>query len=121
MYKMMLTCVLPCYVLQGMQKLINHLSKVAHKWYAIGLQLGVDRSDLDKIRGDRNDAKTCLSSMLSYWLDNNPDAHRSQILEMLAAINEQFLARRLVNSKGNVLYGQGNSHWSAGYTINVFV
>ena len=91
---------------------MNDLSKVAHKWHALGLQLGVDSHDLDRIRGAENDAKTCLTSMLTYWLDNNTDAHRSQIVEMLtsAAINEQSLARKLKNSRGNVLYGQGNSH-----------
>ena len=81
---------------------MNDLARVAHKWHPLGLQLGVEGHDLDKIRGDGNEAQNCLSKMLSNWLSNNDDAKREDLVDMLRsnAICEQQLARRLMNSKG---------------------
>eukprot|EP00731_Ephydatia_muelleri_P008622 Em0004g960a len=85
----------------GIKALCNDLAKIAHKWHPLGLQLGVEAHELDKIRGDGNEAQTCLSTTLCYWLSNNTDACKSDLVDMLKSnvICEQQLARKLQSNK----------------------
>ena len=85
-----------------MKVLCNDLAKIAHKWHPLGLQLGVEAHELDKIRGNGNEAQSCLSTTLTYWLNNNTDACKSDLVDMLRSnvICEQQLARRLQSNKG---------------------
>ena len=96
-------CLCVCFH-QGMKTLTNDLAKVAHKWYQIGLQLGVNCRDLDKIKGEENGAQACLSKMLSHWLSTNAGATKTDLVDMLVSntINEQQLARKLRNNRGTV-------------------
>ena len=85
----------------SMKAISNDLAKVAHKWYQIGLQLGVNCRDLDKIKGEENGAQACLSKMLSHSLSTNAGADQVDML-VSNTINEQQLARKLRNNRGTV-------------------
>lgn len=86
----------------SMKDLQNDLAQIAHKWYNIGLLLGVSAHDLDKISRDGSDFQRLLSDMLSHWLSNNATATRSDLEEMLKSkiISEPKLARKLLSIKG---------------------
>lgn len=85
-----------------MKQLQNDLALIAHKWYNIGLQLGVPAHDLDKINRDGTDAQRLLNDTLLHWLSNNPTAKKGDLETMLRSntISEAKLARKLLKVQG---------------------
>ena len=94
----------------GMKDLQNDLAPIAHKWYNIGLQLGITAHDLDKVSREGNDSQRLLSDMLGHWLSNNCDARRSDLENMLKSktIGEAKLARKLLKVGGTAM----NDPWT---------
>lgn len=87
-----------------MKDLQNDLALIAHKWYSIGLQLGVPAHDLDKINREGSDAQRLLSDTLVHWLSNNPAATKGDLETMLKSntIGEAKLARKLLKVEGKI-------------------
>ena len=49
------------------------LIKISHKWYDLGLQLGVEEGTLENIKSDNHEnSQNCLRGMLSTWLKVDP-------------------------------------------------
>ena len=76
-------------------------SKVAHKWFPIGIGLGMSGEQLEEIRGNSNDIPDhCLGNLFYEWEQNR---HKdkpftwSTLLQVLRSVNvrEESLAKDL--------------------------
>ena len=54
--------------MDDLQKVLSQLISVAVQWRDIGLLLGLEVHQLDTIRADNTDVKSCLNGMLIKWL-----------------------------------------------------
>jgi hypothetical protein len=68
---MLVLCIVDL-VLDNLPKVLDLVLDISHKWYELGLQLGVKERDLKVIEHDYGDrahgAQTCLREVLSAWL-----------------------------------------------------
>ena len=73
---------------QGPQMKDLVLIKVT-EWYELGLQLGVEDTELEVIEKDnRGDLKACRRNMFRAWLRITPNPSHQQLVEALMAVGE---------------------------------
>ena len=72
-------------------------SGVAKRWYDIGVQLlDTDSGTLDVIKGNYpTDISTCCREMFKEWLERQPDASWSQLIQVLIDIGMKTLADKV--------------------------
>ena len=59
------------------------------EWYDLGLQLGIDDTELDVIeKNNRGDLKACRRNMFRAWLRITPSPSYQQLVEALMAVGE---------------------------------
>ena len=59
------------------------------EWYDLGLQLGIDDTELDVIeKNNRGDLKACRRNMFRAWLRITPTPSYQQLVEALMAVGE---------------------------------
>ena len=107
-----------------MKELQNDLAPIAHKWYNIGLQLGIAVHDLDKVNREGSDSQRLLNDMLLLWLSNNGGAKKSDLVAMLKSktIGEAKLARTLLKFEGMVVFLYFWKLWGTMYVyIHVYI
>ena len=77
------------------------LFPVASKWYLIGLWIGVDENELDKIEVDNpNESNMCLVKMLKRWLKMvQPKPSWFTIVDALKGVQEGKLAENIIRQK----------------------
>ena len=71
---------------------------IHHKWYNIGLQLGIAFTALDAIKANQRTTDECLTEMLKQWLTrDSPPPSWSGLVEALSSepVREERLARGL--------------------------
>jgi len=82
-----------------LKTVFNALHSVSHKWFNIGLQLDVPKSELKIIETDRPGSEERMRTMLDYWLDNATELHQSWevLINALKAptVGENRLAKEL--------------------------
>ena len=81
-----------------LKNLLEELVKISHKWYCLGIQLGLE-GKLDNIKSDHPEkSQHCLSEMLSTWLKVEPRATWHTLCAALCsdAVGEEKLANNLV-------------------------
>ena len=97
-YKMCSLCITGT-ILLTLKAAVNELLPVSHKWFRIGLQLGVPGIRLETIQTDTSGAMNGLQAMLHYWMNNTTDTLPSWkvLVNALRApdIGERKLAREL--------------------------
>ena len=96
-------CKLCCLCITGtpltLRAAITALLPVSHKWFDIGLQLGVPVPQLYIIKGDTTGTREGLQVILDYWMNNATDPLPSWevLVDALKApaVEERRLAREL--------------------------
>ena len=59
------------------------------EWYDLGLQLGIDDTELDVIeKNNRGDLRACRRNMFRAWLRITPTPSYQQLVEALMAVGE---------------------------------
>ena len=74
------------------------VSKIPHKWRAVGIQLGVPVNKLHQISTEENiNCQNCFRRVFSEWLSQNCDRSWSKVLQVLRtdAVGEVRLATEL--------------------------
>ena len=84
-----------------LRELVQFLFPVASKWYLLGLWIGVDENELDKIEVDNpNDSNNCLVKMLKKWLKMvQPKPSWSAVVDALRGVQEGKLAENIRQTK----------------------
>lgn len=92
--------------IKNLRQVRDFLFQVRLKWYNIGLELGIDVTDLDEIKYTNNDIpRKCLLEMLKVWLnlvENSPTWKALSKALRTEPIDELALAEDGVNLK--ILY-----------------
>ena len=80
-----------------LKELVQFLFPVASKWYYIGLWIGVDENELDKIEVDNsNESNMCLVKTLKRWLKMvQPKPLWSTVVDALKGVQEEKLAESI--------------------------
>ena len=80
---------------------MQFLFPVASKWYFIGLWIGVDENELDKIAADnQNESNMCLLKTLKMWLKMvQPKPSWFTIVDALKGVQEGKLAESIRQKK----------------------
>lgn len=77
----------------------KELLKIRHKWFLIGVQLGVARHVLKQFQKSEEDP---LSAVIDYWLNGNADPAISicwkSVIEAVEAVQESGLAAKIRNN-----------------------
>ena len=60
-------------------QLTEDLDPVATKWFALGLQLGIEEKDLEAIHDDSDLAAVCFRKTLNAWLKSEIATHDAVI------------------------------------------
>ena len=74
------------------------------KWYNLGLQLGIEDTELDVI--DQNNSKeidACKRKMFQAWLRITPSPSYQQLVEALQTVGETSEADSLCKKYGNIM------------------
>ena len=78
------------------QQLHAELQSVQHRWYGIGLQLGLPPATLHTIRHDSwGDCEMCMVSTCEAWLNAKCDACWQEVVKALTTIRHQVLAEEI--------------------------
>ena len=65
----------------------------AHKWKYLGALLHFDQAELEIIFSNfRNDSEECCRSLLSRWLQKNPDASWDQLFLAIDDLSQLLLS-----------------------------
>ena len=90
-----------------MWSVTNELVSVMAKWYHIGVQLGVDDTQLEKIEKDYQETDRRFSEVIKFWLRGNTSAAVSwkSLVEVLETpfVREKGLAKTLRQKGGMVV------------------
>ena len=71
------------------------------RWYDLGLQLGVEDTELEVIkRNNPGDLETCRREMFRAWLRITPSPSYQQLVEALVTVREVREADRLCKKYG---------------------
>lgn len=71
----------------------NHVrDKVATKWRDLGVQLMIPSEQLDIIKENNQDIKSCCTKMFLYWLQVDTTATWNKLIKALEDINHNALA-----------------------------
>ena len=77
------------------------LLKVSTQWFDIGLQLGLEESELMTIEyNNPRDLKACVRNMFSHWLRSTKDPSYQVVLEALIAAGDENAAQELCHKFG---------------------
>lgn len=80
-------------------KLHMWLSTLEHKWFYLGLALGVDHSTLEKLEHEHKlDLRSSMRSMLQIWLQNISDC-RLVWPALVAALDSTLVQEHLLAEK----------------------
>ena len=81
--------IFPVHVLDEPQLKDLELVQV-NKWYELGLQLGVEDTELEVIeKNNRGDLQACRKNMFRVWLRMTPTRSYQQLVEALVAMREE--------------------------------
>ena len=81
------------------------MNDVTAQWVLLGVQLNVPYSKLQAIRcTHKEDPVSCMMEMINCWLSTTPDAKWSIIVQAIAEIGNQLLARKIAQNHGTCLY-----------------
>ena len=76
------------------------------KWYNLGLQLGIEDSELDVIEENNpKDMDACKRKMFKAWLRITPSPCHQQLVEALQTVGEISEAERLCKKHGKIMAG----------------
>ena len=76
----------------------------ATKWYNLGLQLGIEDTELDMIEENNpKDIDTCKRKMFNAWRRITPSPSYQQLVEALVALGETSEADRLCKKYGKIM------------------
>ena len=75
--------------------ILSQLHGVRRKWYEIGLELKVSRSDLDTIKSQFTSPRDALRDVVASWLDKNPQPTWKVLTCALRSVGEFELTTRL--------------------------
>ena len=82
-----------------LKELLTSDSKVAHKWFPIGIELGMSGEQLEEIRESSNDnPECCLGAVFYKWEQTTPKPFTwSTLVEVLKSehVGEKLLANDL--------------------------
>ena len=74
------------------------------KWYVLGLQLGIDDTELDVIEENNpKDNDACKRKMFKAWLRITPSPSYQQLVEALQTVGEIREADRLCKKYGKIM------------------
>ena len=82
-----------------LKDLLEELVKISHKWYDLGVHLELEEGTLKTIKSNHpENARRCLSEMLSTWLKAEPRATWRTLCAALHSetVDEKELASNLV-------------------------
>ena len=76
------------------------------KWREVGLQLGIEVWELDRIQADNKRdpyfTQRCMTEMFSTWLKTGPNPSYNQLVEALASAGEMKVAEDLCEKYGKI-------------------
>lgn len=76
-------------------------TKVAPKWYDIGVHLGIDADRLNIIKANNpGDVEQCCTEMYQQWLKLNPQANREKLATALKVTGFSVLAKSIIGLEG---------------------
>ena len=76
-----------------LRQLVPVLSKTAHLWYDLGIQLDIDPDVLQTIRKSKNfEADDCMRGMLEKWLQKYPERGWDDIVRALEELDRNDIA-----------------------------
>ena len=89
-----------------LRSITSELGSVIHKWFQIGVQLGVSESKLHQIESNHNTVERRFSEVISFWLNGNTQVATNwkslvAILES-SFVDEKGLANKL-REKGGMM------------------
>ena len=91
----------------NLRSVTNELVSVKGKWYHIGVQLGVDDTELEKIEKEYQEIDRRFSEVIKFWLRGNTSAAVSwkSLVEVLETpfVNEKGLAKTLREKGGMIV------------------
>ena len=99
--------------IKDLNEVFDLLHNSLNKWKVLGLKLGVDYTELNKIEADKNDTDSCLMEMLAAWLKQSSGKAvptYKHLLDSLESIGERELADRI---KRNLLKRKADQHESS--------
>ena len=74
------------------------------KWYNLGLQLGIEDTELDMIeQNNPKDIDACKRSMFKAWIRITPSPSYQQLVEALQTVGETSEAHRLCKKYGTMI------------------
>ena len=77
------------------------LLKVSTQWFDIGLQFGLEESELMTIEyNNPRDLKACVRNMFSHWLRSTEDPSYQVVLEALIAAGDENASQELCHKFG---------------------
>ena len=86
-----------------LKDLLEELVHISHKWYYLGIQLGLE-GKLDNIKSDHSEnSQHCLSEMLSTWLKFDP---RATWHTLCAALHSETVGEKKLASDLEAKYMQ---------------
>ena len=97
-------------MVDNLQKVLSLVQDVSHKWFNLGLQLGIKECDLKCIECDYKDVQSCLREMLSVWLKMvKPCPSWERLLSSLShsSVGNPALAQKIRKDVGIPEEGQG--------------
>ena len=86
-----------------LKDLLEELVHISHKWYYLGIQLGLEKK-LDNIKADHPEkSQHCLTKMLSIWLEIDP---RATWHTLCAALRSETVDEKKLASDLEAKYAQ---------------
>ena len=70
------------------------------EWYELGLQLGVEDTELEEIKNNRGDLRACRENMFQAWLRITPNRSYQELVEALVTVGEVGEAEYLCEKYG---------------------
>ena len=81
-----------------LKELWNVLREVSSIWQLVGLQLGVEGSELDSIKAEnKDDCSTCLFKMLQKWQKSTVSLSWLAVVKALESLREERKAEEICN------------------------
>lgn len=87
-----------------LKSITDELGSVMSKWFEIGVQLGINETNLQQIEANYSTVERCFSGMISFWLKGNTEVAVTwkSIIVVLESrfVNEKGLANQLREKAG---------------------
>ena len=80
-----------------MRTIVNELASIKHKWYEIGIQLGIPQIKLQQFKWDEHP----LAAVVDYWLMNAtvPISWKSIVIALESAHVGEIGVAKMISSK----------------------